>query len=897
MVLGDGIRRNVATISQEERNRLRDAFLKLDTERIYPDGVTYWDKQEDIHKNAHVGGVDVHGGPAFIPWHREITNRLEALLREVDPDLSLHYWDWTTDPRAGTNLFTSDFMGSSNGNAGNPFQDFESTEDDDPDFGVHNGHKKIWRAVGQSSAKPDGKPDVDSDDTIIHIADGVSQELQYEKFDTDVHGLHNSHDNAHGYIGGTLRLQHFSFHDPFVFLLHSNTDRLWAMWQTQPGQGWRLDPNLAYGIRGSDPTSSINTNVEPWSGGTGLRPWAPPDNEQQVKTYKDPTIVIPPCYDTLPTSVKIVEEENPGSIIRFNDVPEGETAVRAAVFKVFSCTDITLEVKPGSGPNPPYSVLTPPGSAVTVRRRPRGPTPFVEGRIWFSFTGTIAGTTAPTGSVIIRRTDTGEEFPFTLVANTIHRPTVAVLLTLDQSGSMGDPAGTGGGRKIDLLHEAASRFVELIQANNGIGIVSFNQAAYSLFPVTQVTGPTDPTRGSARSSIFAISPGGNTSIGNGVELAHNTLTPVTGYDNKAIIIFTDGLENTAKYIADIRSLIDERTFAIGLGSAEGISTNALNALTNGTGGYLVLTDELTTNTDDYFRLSKYFLQILAGVTNTNIVTDPDGFILPSMKIRIPFELNEGDIDTTVILLTDVAGVVQLTIETPDGGIIDPFVVTGFGGIYGVGTNMNYYRFTLPVPPIAGGGGSSSHSGTWYAVLEINVVEFRKVLFTLDGRNAAFARSVRGNGVQYSLTVQSYSNLRMDARLTQNSLELGAKMTLRAVLAEYGLPLAHQASVTAQLKRPDNTVAILSLSEIQDGVFETSITDTTIPGVYQFHIFGGDTPPPSSGPGQGDLCCLVDCLLNKEVLGGLVAKYNINLDVLRKCISEFCCRRMTQPPIG
>jgi hypothetical protein len=61
--------------------------------KSYPDGVTYWDKQEEIHKNAHAAGQDVHGGPAFLPWRREPCNRLEALLREVDAAVSLHYWD------------------------------------------------------------------------------------------------------------------------------------------------------------------------------------------------------------------------------------------------------------------------------------------------------------------------------------------------------------------------------------------------------------------------------------------------------------------------------------------------------------------------------------------------------------------------------------------------------------------------------------------------------------------------------------------------------------------------------------------------------------------------------------------------------------------------------------
>src|SRR5712692_3003041 len=129
MALGDGIRRDIAKVSDEERNRFISAIVKTDTTKFFPDGVSYWDKQEDIHKNAHFAGVDVHAGPGFLVWHRELVNRLEGLLREVDPDLSLHYWDWTKDPRdtsgGRANLFTPDFMGSDKGDIGTPFPDFE----------------------------------------------------------------------------------------------------------------------------------------------------------------------------------------------------------------------------------------------------------------------------------------------------------------------------------------------------------------------------------------------------------------------------------------------------------------------------------------------------------------------------------------------------------------------------------------------------------------------------------------------------------------------------------------------------------------------------------------------------------------------------------------------------
>ena len=88
MALGDGIRRNIAHVEPSERDLFRDALLELNR-RFYPGsrtdsppgGVTYWFKQDEIHQATHV-----HGSPEFVPWHREIVNRFEELLREVNPN-------------------------------------------------------------------------------------------------------------------------------------------------------------------------------------------------------------------------------------------------------------------------------------------------------------------------------------------------------------------------------------------------------------------------------------------------------------------------------------------------------------------------------------------------------------------------------------------------------------------------------------------------------------------------------------------------------------------------------------------------------------------------------------------------------------------------------------------
>jgi hypothetical protein len=868
MALGDGVRRDIAMVSEAERNRFIDAIVKLDTTKFYPDGVSYWDKQEDIHKNAHFSGVDVHVGPAFIPWHRVIVNRLEQLLREVDPALSLHYWDWTTDPRASSAgraaLFTPQFMGNDHGDAGHLLNNFESSEDAE----LGNGHTKIWREVGDTAAKGDGTPDLASDATILGTGGAAAN---FQNFGA---ALKNAHDfTAHSYIGGTLSDAHYSFHDPFVFLLHSNLDRLWARWQTESGHPERFASATAYaGLSPADMTTLATEHVEPWAGGTGLDPWASDPTQRAVIPYTDISIVTPPCYDTNHTNAEVIQVINPGNVIHFNDVPERETAVRAAAFKIYTCQDTTLHVS--AGPTAPYQPLS--SDPVPVPHPVSSP--FIEGRVWFEFTPAAgsAGVAVPDGTVTIQCA--GQSFDFTLRANVIAPPTFAVALALDQSASMNDDAGFTGAKRHQVLKEAALRFVELIRLNNGMGFIRFDQDAHPTndatfpgFAITRIAN--DANRFAARNAVsgYAVNPAGDTSVGDGVQLAHdlvNTAAVHADFNRQAIIVFTDGLENSDQLIAAVMGGITEPTYAIGLGNAQQVNTAALTRLTQGSGGYLLLTDLLSSNIDDYFLTTKYFQQILAGVSNTNLVVDPSGFIGPGTTIRIPFVLNETDIECTVILNVDIP-VVEMAVETPAGDLITPVNAGGLGVNFTVGTNMSFYRFTLPV---ALGGGGGARGGTWHAVLVVNDRILLREAARTFGNDATAAARVQAHGARYSLSVQSYSNLKMNARLDQTSFEPGATLTLRVRLTEYDQPIDHRASVTAELRRPDTTTAVLSLSEVEPGIFETSVV-ATMAGVYRFRAIasgvtmrglaftreqtltagvfaGGDEPLPTSTGGGG-----------------------------------------------
>lgn len=932
MPIGDGIRRNIAHVSQEERDRFRDAIIELQN-RLYPGarddmplsgGVSYWFKQDEIHQATHV-----HQGPAFLPWHRELCNRFEELLREVDPDLSLHYWDWNDDPRAASDglggvvdLFTNTFMGAANGDAGDPWlsadlydPDADPFRSDDPFDPVNNNPADPPRTMTRSvdpGAPAIGSPGWPTDADIVAAAD----------FPTMRNLLEDSHDRMHGYIGGTIGNAHTAFRDPFVFLLHSNVDRLFAMWQTVPGEEWRLDPDEVYGSEeNTTGTNGILSTVEPWAGNPSndpivdlARPWAPPENQQVVKNSRHPSIVLAPCYDTLPLSVELTFPIM-GAPITFNDVPEGATTVRAAVFSIRSCMPLHFEVV--NGPGAGFSVAQP--LPVPV---PPSVTLVTEGRVWFAHTGTTVGSIA-NGNVTIRCIETEQEWDIPITANTVAWPTDASMFVLDKSGSMEWDSGIPGQQRVDVLKFAAPIFIDLMPDNNAVGMVAFDHDAMPAMPVT-VAGP--PLIGAGRiAAKTAITnhtpnPAGGTSIGDGLELAHNIIDPVGGFDHKSLIVLTDGHETAAKYLSDpsITGLINERVYAIGLGTPEKLNPAALSTLADSTGGFLMMTGDLGIN--DIFRLSKYYLQILAGVTNAQIVVDPESSILPKQVHRIPFQLTETDFRSDVILLSPAPWAFDFALETPDGDIIDPGNSGGLPNVtFVTGDGVHYYRMSLPAPI-----GNGAREGTWNALLKVDDGNFREYLSTLRQREdkSAIVRA-RAHGVPYSLSIHARSNLRMDVNVLQESLEPGGIMRLRALVTEYDRPVENRARVSVEIERPDSTETRLTLAEVEPGVFEGQMT-STMSGVYHL-LFrsagkttrglpftreeirtaavwkGGDTPSPTSqGDPRGrdeDLCRLLECLFNKETLGGFYDQFGIDPDRVMKCIRRFCAERLAPPAEG
>ena len=146
-----------------------------------------------------------------------------------------------------------------------------------------------------------GNP-ADPPNTVVRFIAGSPASVVSDKAITDAADystmrglLEATHNTMHGFVN--MGRQHTSFRDPFVFLLHSNVDRLFTRWQTDPAHAERLDPNAIYGSESSN--AGINSDIRPWSGvPPTTRPWAAPENQQVAKNYKHPSVIAPPRYDT-----------------------------------------------------------------------------------------------------------------------------------------------------------------------------------------------------------------------------------------------------------------------------------------------------------------------------------------------------------------------------------------------------------------------------------------------------------------------------------------------------------------------------------------------------------------------------------------------------------------------
>ena len=210
------VRKSVQALDADERKRVVDAMLQLKANGRY-------DQYVALHKAQFDGGGPAHQGPAFLPWHREYLARFEQELQAIDADVSLPYWDWTTQRGTGAALWTADLLG---GDGTGP----DDTVTSGP-FAFSTGR---WTLTVTS-------PPLDPGPALRRSLGGgtlpTSGQLNaalsrtpYDSFRLQLEGI--VHGVPHIWVGRTMATGS-SPNDPVFWMHHAMVDRQWARWQRQ----------------------------------------------------------------------------------------------------------------------------------------------------------------------------------------------------------------------------------------------------------------------------------------------------------------------------------------------------------------------------------------------------------------------------------------------------------------------------------------------------------------------------------------------------------------------------------------------------------------------------------------------------------------------------------------
>jgi VWFA-related protein len=161
---------------------------------------------------------------------------------------------------------------------------------------------------------------------------------------------------------------------------------------------------------------------------------------------------------------------------------------------------------------------------------------------------------------------------------------VTTMLVMDISGSM-DKNG-----KLTAAKDAAKAYVAQMRPGDQAGLMTYDTKTYYVQPVTSDTA-------ALTAAIDGLKTGGDTAMYNALVEAEKNLESVTG--RKAIIVMTDGLDNSSQSTADdVITAIGESGLtisAIGFGDAKasgqvGLDEAGLKSLAETTGGLYSFAD-------------------------------------------------------------------------------------------------------------------------------------------------------------------------------------------------------------------------------------------------------------------------------------------------------------------
>lgn len=292
---------------------------------------------------------------------------------------------------------------------------------------------------------------------------------------------------------------------------------------------------------------------------------------------------------------------------------------------------------------------------------------------------------------------------------------VDVVLVFDKSGSMSLP-GLGGGTKIQQAREAAALFADLLRLDrtHRTGLVTFSTTASAAQPLAPIAANRDaligPPPAHNGGTIGALTPGGMTTLGGGLRVGRQQLISSPSVNTPAILLLTDGLQNTPPMIADVEAELGNTALCvIGFGTEGQLDGPLLTRLARDHGG-------IYTRVNEGLALKKFFVLCFGNIFQTGIASDPF-FVFPagsSLMAPMPLTISDEESITVVLSWKSNSENLILSVITPAGNTLTRATPGVFASS---GATWVYFRLELPL--------NGEREGTWQVQVsrELGVGEF------------------------------------------------------------------------------------------------------------------------------------------------------------------------------
>jgi len=227
------VRQNVSAMSAPEVNRLRKAI----------EGMLARDDNRGYQFFAGWHGVPLeicqHHNPYFLPWHRGYLYHFELALQEVDPGVTVPWWNWMDEPGIPKAFEVKKAGKRKNVLASAPIKP----------LGVPRGPGWPRRTQRDPGGIPQALPPPLGNARFPGSRGGASSWIMaapsYEEFWKRCARVH---DNVHVWVGGQMLDQNWAAFDPLFWAHHAMVDRLWRIWQHNNPGALPNHPTLEYSM-------------------------------------------------------------------------------------------------------------------------------------------------------------------------------------------------------------------------------------------------------------------------------------------------------------------------------------------------------------------------------------------------------------------------------------------------------------------------------------------------------------------------------------------------------------------------------------------------------------------------------------------------------------------------